>query len=703
MEKGIKVFQQLRHVGFKVKVVLLVLSIAFICIGSTLMISYSKSRSALKAIAVDQLVAMRSIGKQRVTDYFSRVKNFTIALGKDRLTEGLFLAYESAFYGAGYIIGKDAKLQAKTFLALDETYGSKTQHSVNIYEIANFYLVNLNGQVVYSAKTDRDGAMAGRNLVKGEFKSTKLAACFQQAMKGDSESTTFADYEYIPQLGRTVAFYCTKSFAEFDHLSEGIRKGDPMGVTISEISIERINAMLSARDGMGETGQAYIVGSDGKLRSDFFLNKDVFNVNAMHRDNKTIESRNIELALKNREEGSSQTQDPNGEEVLSAYTFFDVEGQNWALISEKQTGEIFGPIQSLLYFVLTVAVILFAGITVLGVWLTTLMIKPIVDASTSLKDISGTLFKNAVHISRQAEELASSAREQTQSLQATASSVEEVSATVDNNRSNARQSEQVSGVSLQVANRGQEVVNEMIQAMKMIDDGNETIMRQIESSNQKVSGIVTMINQIADKTKVINDIVFQTKLLSFNASVEAARAGEHGKGFSVVAEEVGSLAQMSGMAAKEISSLLSDSTRQVEEIIKNSQESVEHMIQTGKDNVQVGRETAERCGEVLKEIVENVGRVSTMNSSIANASDEQAKAVRLIGEAVSALDSATQKTSEIAGDSAQSADSLETHAESLNRVVESMLTTLNGIPKSGESGNGEAHRQDTSWSERRAA
>jgi methyl-accepting chemotaxis protein len=89
----------------------------------------------------------------------------------------------------------------------------------------------------------------------------------------------------------------------------------------------------------------------------------------------------------------------------------------------------------------------------------------------------------------------------------------------------------------------------------------------MNKSNDEISSIVKVIAEIGDKTKVINDIVFQTKLLSFNASVEAARAGEQGKGFAVVAEEVGNLATMSGKAAEEISSMLGDSMGKVELIV----------------------------------------------------------------------------------------------------------------------------------------
>ncbi|NCQ16281.1 chemotaxis protein, partial [Candidatus Falkowbacteria bacterium] len=74
-------------------------------------------------------------------------------------------------------------------------------------------------------------------------------------------------------------------------------------------------------------------------------------------------------------------------------------------------------------------------------------------------------------------------------------------------------------------------------------------MDRISESNQDIASLVFAIEEIAEKTKIIDDIVFQTKILSFNASVEAERAGEFGRGFSVVAQEVSNLAKMSGRAS----------------------------------------------------------------------------------------------------------------------------------------------------------
>ncbi len=89
------------------------------------------------------------------------------------------------------------------------------------------------------------------------------------------------------------------------------------------------------------------------------------------------------------------------------------------------------------------------------------------------------------------------------------------------------------------------------------------------SNDDELRIVSDLIGQIEQKTKVIHEIVFQTKLLSFNASVEAARAGDYGRGFSIVAEEIGNLALMSGQAAKDIASLLQESSTKVKDSSKN--------------------------------------------------------------------------------------------------------------------------------------
>ncbi|MBF0206507.1 MAG: hypothetical protein HQK53_06425 [Oligoflexia bacterium] len=110
--------------------------------------------------------------------------------------------------------------------------------------------------------------------------------------------------------------------------------------------------------------------------------------------------------------------------------------------------------------------------------------------------------------------------------------------------------------SSKITDEGKDVLNNLRNAMNGIKGG--------ANSLEEIMGVIRDINK---KTKIINEIVFETKLLSFNASIEAARAGQYGKGFAIVAQEIGNLALMSGKAALGISSLLESSTSQVRELI----------------------------------------------------------------------------------------------------------------------------------------
>jgi methyl-accepting chemotaxis protein len=229
------------------------------------------------------------------------------------------------------------------------------------------------------------------------------------------------------------------------------------------------------------------------------------------------------------------------------------------------------------------------------------------------------------------------------------------------------------------------VVEEMIGAIEGISESNETIRVQIEESNKQISDIVTVIAEIDTKTKIINDIVFQTKLLSFNASVEAARAGEHGKGFAVVAEEVGSLAEMSGRAAKEISDLLESSIKKVEGIVEDTKTKVERLMHTSKDRIQNGTKIANQCGDVLNGIVGNVNSVNTMVAEIAEACLEQSQGVQEITKAISELDQATQQNAATSEETASAAEELAQQAVALKNVVHLLTETIQGHSESNES------------------
>jgi hemerythrin len=199
-----------------------------------------------------------------------------------------------------------------------------------------------------------------------------------------------------------------------------------------------------------------------------------------------------------------------------------------------------------------------------------------------------------------------------------------------------------------------------------------------ERSNKRISDSTRVIDESGNKTKVINEIVLQTKLLSFNASVEAARAGEQGKGFAVVAEEVGKLAQLSGSAAQEISQLIEESTGQVQAIVAESRQSVEAKLNSAKNAVRESVEVAKNCERVFDQILVSSSTVTESVTSISTASKEQSSGVRDVSQALQNINHSSQVTMDAANSCASMADQLTSRTQSLQEVSSALRLAVEG-------------------------
>jgi methyl-accepting chemotaxis protein len=293
------------------------------------------------------------------------------------------------------------------------------------------------------------------------------------------------------------------------------------------------------------------------------------------------------------------------------------------------------------------------------------------DDSMRITDASQEMMKTGV-------ELSQAATEQSSSLQEIVTSINEINAMVQKNADASKSSADVSNTSIQVAEEGKSRVDEMVQSIGEIASNIDVIMGQVENNNDEIAKVVHVIEEIQEKTKVINDIVFQTKLLSFNASVEAARAGENGKGFAVVAEEVGNLASMSGRAASEISELIESSTAQVESIVKNSKRNVESLIVSGKEKVSQGTAKAQECGAALDQVLDNVKAVNELIHEISSSSAEQSSGIQEITSALQQLDTVTHQNSAMASQSSLISKRLKERSERLNEIVKTLNNLVSG-------------------------
>jgi methyl-accepting chemotaxis protein len=334
-------------------------------------------------------------------------------------------------------------------------------------------------------------------------------------------------------------------------------------------------------------------------------------------------------------------------------------------------------------FMIALIVGAFVFAMVVGAFFANAVSRSITLVSERLQEGATKVGVAATQIASASEQLSASATEQAAALQQTTASVDETSAMITKNAENAQKSSTVAASSQAAVTQGKQAVDEMVRSIEEISRSNGEIMKQIEQSNQEISEIVKVIGEIGNKTKVINDIVFQTKLLSFNASVEAARAGEHGKGFAVVAEEVGNLAQMSGNSSKEISAMLDGSIQKVEQIVNNTKSRVEALMLSGRDKVEAGTATARRCGEVLEEIVRNVSEVGVLVTEIATASQEQATGVQEITKAMNQLDQVGQQNHAASQQASSAANDLQEQVVELRGMVDGLNETIHGVGSNG--------------------
>ncbi len=249
----------------------------------------------------------------------------------------------------------------------------------------------------------------------------------------------------------------------------------------------------------------------------------------------------------------------------------------------------------------------------------------------SVINSSQTLAQAVEQISSGNQNLSQRTSEQATSVEEIASTIEETAATVNQNANNSQEANGIAKSSV------------------------EAIMN-INEKSRKIVDIIT----------VINDIAFQTNLLSLNAAVEAARAGDQGRGFAVVAAEVRNLAQRSGTSAKEIETLIKDTV----------------------ESVQIGTEM--------------VNNVSTLVNEITLATDEQRQGIDQINSAITQMDTVTQQNASLVEETAAASEEMGNQAQELRERVS--LFKVNGNidmysenKKDKHNGNGRQHEKPEAY------
>lgn len=546
-----------------------------------------------------------------------------------------------------------------------------TRHG--LYDV---FLVNASGDVIYTVFKEIDFAT---NLITGSLVNTGLGHVYQNSKNLKQGEVYVEDFaSYGPSYELPAWFAATPLFSD----------GKYVGSLMVQFPLDITTSVTSVRDGLGKVGQSLLIGADGKLRSDAFRDKEKYSVSASYTKNSTLrlDSDAIKAAL-NGKSGFMSLQSYDGLDTMTYYQPVKIQNLTWAIVTELGEAEVLeglNNLRNLLAVLICVAALIIAFVA----WSTGNSIAKSLQGIISLLNQSSQSVSDASAASASsATELSEAATEQAAGLQETMSAIEEISAMVTQNAESANRAQKSVQTNNDATNEGVQSVDQMLNAISEIKSSNNEILDQMKVSNQEFAEIVKIIATIGEKTKVINDIVFQTKLLSFNASVEAARAGENGKGFSVVADEVGKLAEMSGRSAKEISEMLSESIDRVNSIVEKTKSKVDVLVETGHEKIVLGETTAEKCRDALMKISENAGLTTSLITEIAHASKEQAQGVQEINNAITQLDQVTQQNSAVAQQSSVQAEGLSQEAQQLNQAVNNLVMFVGGQNAKNEISN----------------
>lgn len=256
----------------------------------------------------------------------------------------------------------------------------------------------------------------------------------------------------------------------------------------------------------------------------------------------------------------------------------------------------------------------------------------------SLMSTSEDVASSASVMETTSRQLAQGSSEQASAIQETSSTMEETSSMVKQNNENTKHATVLAKNTREYATESAKATQQMMQTMN-----------ELENSSQEISKVI----------KAIDEIAFQTNILSLNAAVEAARAGEVGKGFAVVAEEVRNLAQRSAQAAKDTSSI------------------IENNINLSKQ----GFEMAKNVDDSLSKINGEVVKVDEILDEISVATNEQSVGIDQINKAISSIEQTLQDNAQTADKTSAASESLKSHASDMNDAVELLSNIVNGSDK----------------------